>query len=103
RELLLALSRAAAASAGDLIAGLREQAASPLAALRRYAECLAEMAASPAALARSLAYLQIDLTDPDFRKHLTAHARATRAGLRALVAEAIEAGELRPDTDAERL
>jgi len=52
------------------------------------------MAASPAALARNLAYLQIDLTDPDFRRHLVKQARATRAALRRLVQAAVEAGEL---------
>jgi len=52
------------------------------------------MAASPAALARNLAYLQIDLTDPDFRRHLVKQARATRAALRRLVHAAVQAGEL---------
>jgi hypothetical protein len=55
---------------------------------------MAGMAASPAALARSLAYLQIDMTDPDFRRLLVKQARATRAGLRRLVEAALEAGEL---------
>jgi AcrR family transcriptional regulator len=52
------------------------------------------MAVSPAALARSLSYLQIDLTDPDFRKHFQVQARATRAELIRLIEAAIEAGEL---------
>jgi len=55
---------------------------------------MAGIAASPAALARSLAYLQIDMTDPDFRRHLVKQSRATRAGLRQLVGAALEAGEL---------
>ena len=42
---------------------------------------MAGMAASPASFARNLAYLQIDLTDTDFRKHLVIGARATRRGL----------------------
>ena len=94
RALLLALSEKYANAAGDFIAALAKQHASPLAALRAYADCMAGMAASPAALARSLAYLQIDLTDPDFRRHLVKQAQATRAGLRRLIEAASEAGEL---------
>jgi AcrR family transcriptional regulator len=95
RALLLQLATAASDSTDDFIAGLRERHRSPLAALRAYAECLAGLADSPAALARSLAYLQIDLTDPDFRKPLMVQARATRAGLESLIKAAIAAGELR--------
>ena len=49
---------------------------------------------SPAAFARNFAYLQIDLTDPDFRKHLAKHAAATRVELQKLIKEAIDAKEL---------
>jgi AcrR family transcriptional regulator len=94
RALLLALWEKYANSAGEIFADLAKQHASPLAALRAYADCMAGMAASPAALARNLAYLQIDLTDPDFRKHLVKQARATRAGLCRLVEAASAAGEL---------
>jgi AcrR family transcriptional regulator len=94
RALLLALSAKYSDGAGEFIAALAQQHASPLAALRAYADCMAGMAASPAALARSLAYLQIDMTDPDFRRHLVRQARATRAGLRRLIEAALEAGEL---------
>src|SRR5262249_27482230 len=68
RRLLLALARRAAGASGALVADLRRHHPSPLAALRAYAACMAQLAASPAALARSLAYLEIDLTDADFRK-----------------------------------
>jgi AcrR family transcriptional regulator len=94
RGLLLALSAGAAGGAGEFIRGLRAAHRSPLAALRAYSDCMAGLAASPAALARNLAYLQIDLSDADFRRHLAAHARATRAGLEALLRDAVAAGEL---------
>ena len=103
RALLLALSRAAAASSGDVIRGLRAAHSSPLSAVRAYAECMAGLAQSPAALARNLAYLQIDLADPDFREQLGIQARATRAGLRDLLEDAVRTGELRPDTDVDAL
>lgn len=94
RELLLALAEKYAASSGEFIADLAKKHASPLKALRAYAECVAGMAASPAALARNLAYLQIDLSDAEFREHLVNQARATRSGLRRLVEAACKAGEL---------
>jgi AcrR family transcriptional regulator len=103
RALLLALARAAAESTGDFIGQLRAAHKSPLAAIGAYAECMAGLAQSPAALARNLAYLQIDLADPDFRDQLSVQARATRAGLRGLLEAAITAGELKRGTDAATL
>jgi AcrR family transcriptional regulator len=103
RALLLALSRAAASSSGDFLRELRTAHASPLSAVRAYAECMAGLARSPAALARNLAYLQIDLADPEFREQLALHARTTRTGLRHLIEEAVTAGELRDDTDVAAL
>ena len=94
RALLLALSARYSDGAGEFIETLAKEHASPLAALRAYADCMAGMAASPAALARSLAYLQIDMTDPDFRRHLLKQARATRAGIERLIEAARGAGEL---------
>lgn len=103
RALLLAISAGVASAAGDLIRRLREANNSPLAAIRAYADCMAGLASSPAAVARNLAYLQNDLADPDFRKHLLAQSRATREGLADLIAAAITEGELAPDTEAPRL
>jgi AcrR family transcriptional regulator len=96
RDLLLTLAERFADGSGDLLGDLIKRHRSPLAALRAYADCMAGMAASPAALARNLSYLQIDLTDPDFRRHLVKHARATRAGLSGLLSAAVKSGELAP-------
>jgi AcrR family transcriptional regulator len=103
RSLLLALFEEVANGASEFMAALAKQHASPLAALLAYADCMAGMAASPAALARNLAYLQIDLTDPDFRRHLVKQARATRAALRRLVQAAVRAGELARDVQPAQL
>ena len=103
RALLLALAEGAAASAGDMIRELGAAHRSPLAAIRAYAECMAHLAHSPAVLARNLAYLQIDLEDPDFRAHLVTQSRATRAGLHDLLDAAVAAGELVPTTDTATL
>jgi AcrR family transcriptional regulator len=103
RALLLALSAKYSEGSGEYIEALAKKHASALAALRAYADCMAGMAASPAALARSLAYLQIDLTDPDFRRYLVKQARATRKGLRRLVEAALKAGELIPSANPAQL
>jgi AcrR family transcriptional regulator len=103
RALLLALAEGAAASAGDLVRGIRAAHRSPLAGLRAYAECLAQLASSPAVLARNLAYLQIDLTDPEFRAQLARQGHATREGLLDLLQEAVASGELVRGTDPREL
>jgi AcrR family transcriptional regulator len=103
RALLLALAERFSGGAGEMMTALAGRHRSPLAALRDYAECMAGMAESPAALARNLAYLQIDLTDPDFRVHLVKGSRATREGLRRLIQSAVDAGELDAGVNAARL
>lgn len=103
RELLLALSRQFSGGAGDMFAQLRKAHRSPLAALRAYSDGMAHLAANPAAFARNFAYLQIDLTDPDFRKPLSAHAAAARLELQKLIKEAVDAKELSPHTNAKQL
>ncbi|HEU0055287.1 MAG TPA: helix-turn-helix domain-containing protein [Longimicrobium sp.] len=103
RGLMLALMAEFSGSAPAFFARLREAHPSPLEALRAYAGWQAGMAETPAALAHHLAYLQIDLTDPDFHSHLSAHARDSREELRRLVADAVAAGELAPHTEVERV
>ena len=103
RELLLALSAGVAASAGEMMDGFRAAHATPLDALYAYAECIAGMAATPEALARSLAYLQIDIADESFRRHLLVQARETRKGITRLLEEARERGDLVGETNIARL
>ena len=103
RDLLLTLSQRFSGGTAGMFADLRRGHRSPLATLRAYSDCMAHMAASPAAFARNFAYLQIDLTDPDFRKHLAKHAAATRVELQKLIKEAIDAGEMSPDTNPKQL
>jgi hypothetical protein len=50
-----------------------------------------------------LAYLQIDLTDPDFHRHNRAMAVATGNALRDLLDAAVAAGELARRTDTAAL
>jgi AcrR family transcriptional regulator len=103
RALLLALAEGAAASGGVMLRELRVEHGSALETVRAYAECMAGLASSPETLARTLAYLQIDLTDPDFRAHLLTQARASRDGIRMLLEEASSAGELARGTETDVL
>lgn len=103
RDLLLALSERFAGGTAEMFAELRKGHRSPLATLRAYSDCRAHLAANPASFARNFAYLQIDLTDPDFRRHLAEHAAATRAELQKLIKEAIDAKELVASTNAKQL
>jgi len=103
RALLLLLAERFAGSAGSVFDGLRAAHPGPLATLRAYAACMAELAPTPEALSRNLAYLQTDLTDPDFRTHLLTNARATRREIEALLRAAVDEGELRSDADTRGL
>jgi AcrR family transcriptional regulator len=102
RALLLAVAADAAGGSDYIFPGLRARHRSPLAALIGMAECMTLMGTTPEAVANNLAFFQIDLTDPDFHRHALAASKGTHAGLRALVRDAIRAGELRR-CDAGRL
>ena len=103
RDLLLSLSKKLSGGTAAMFGELRKGHRSPLAALRAYSDCMAHLASTPAAFARNFAYLQIDLTDPAFRKHVAKHAAASRLELQKLVREAIDAKELKPATNAKQL
>ena len=103
RDLLVALSARFAGSAGPMFAGLRAAHRAPLATLRAYAACMADLAPTPEALLRNLAYLQLDLADEVLRGHLVKNARATRREIEALLEAAVAAGELRREVDVRLL
>lgn len=103
RELLVAISERFGGGASALFQQLRSSRSSPLGVMRAYAECVAGLAESPEALARNLAYLQIDLTDTDLRRNLVKHAQGARAELEKLIREGMRAGEIKPRTKARRL
>jgi AcrR family transcriptional regulator len=100
RGLLLALSSQAAASMDACFDAVRQSHASPLEALFSAATEMARFSTTPQELANSLAYLQIDLSDEDFHKHILAGSRAMQRGYRALLDDAVAAGELRPGETA---
>jgi AcrR family transcriptional regulator len=102
RAMLLAHARHAAAT-GD--AGLRvpQRTSSPLDTLRSVTAMYAELADSPRAAVRNLAYLLNDLGDPALRGHLLRMSRTARAWYEQLLTEAIAGGELRGVPDVQSL
>lgn len=100
RGLLVAMSR----GAGDgtaLVADCRARGLGPLATVRQFFLCYAQMASSPQAMIHSFAaYLQIDLADPALRRELLTTARTNGALVAGLLAEAVDAGELRCEDPA---
>ncbi|MFZ3592196.1 TetR/AcrR family transcriptional regulator [Streptomyces sp. BH104] len=103
RGLLLALAEQSAKDA-DLRPGrVREEHETALEALAELmVEPMASMA-TPETYANHLAFLCIDLTDPDFRRHALAIHRAQGRAVEELLKEALAAGELRAGTDVAAL
>lgn len=95
RGLLLAVAGQGASGVREEFARLRAASRSPLRAIEAVARCIASMAKTPEALANHLAFLEIDLSDRDFHRLALAHARQFHAEVRALLDEAVRAGELR--------
>ena len=103
RGLMVRLAELSAAASAGFIEGLRERYESPLAVLRAYVDCMADLAASPEAFARNLAYLIDDLRDPDLRQHLESQARRTRTAITKLLTEAIAHRELTKGANPKQL
>ena len=96
RGMLLALCGTAPAAAPQQFADARARYKSPLQALIEiYTHC-ASFASTPEAMANGLAWLQNDLTDPDFHTITLAQFRAIRAETKKLLDEAVATRELRP-------
>ena len=96
RALLLATVKTAPGGVPAQFVAARAKYASPLKALiELFVDCTG-FASTPEAMANGLAYLQIDLTDPEFRAITLAQFAATREETRKLVDEAIAARELIP-------
>jgi AcrR family transcriptional regulator len=94
RGLLLAVCSTAPASVPQQFAAGRVKYRSPLKALvELYVRC-SDFASTPESLANGLAYLQNDLTDPEFRAITLAQFQAVEAQTRKLLDEAVAAREL---------
>ncbi|MFD9595218.1 TetR/AcrR family transcriptional regulator [Kitasatospora sp. NPDC059973] len=99
RGLLVALAEQSVKDADALHGRVREAHPSVLGALAALVvESMAPMA-TPESFANHLAFLCTDLTDPQLYEPALATHRAQERVIRALLAEAVAAGELRAGTD----
>jgi AcrR family transcriptional regulator len=103
RELLLAFAGRAEESTRACFAAARASAPSPLEALHRALAELTDGVRDRTALANSLGFLQLDLTDEAFRALAAANARRANAEVEALLVEAATAGELSAAVDTAAL
>ena len=99
RAMLLAHARYAAATGDVGVAVPRPRTSSPLEALRSVTAMYAQLASSPRAAVRNLAYLHNDLADPALRRHLLRLSRAARVWYEQRLRDAVAARELSADTD----
>lgn len=94
RGLLLAACRTAPGSVPQQFAAARAKYKSPLKTLvELYVEC-SSFASTPESMVNGLAYLQNDLTDPEFRAITLAQFKALRAETKKLLDEAVAAREI---------
>ncbi len=101
RGLLLAVCRTAPDSVPQQFAAARARHESPLKTLIELYGACTGFAPTPEAVANGLAYLQIDLTDPEFHAITLAQFRVIRDETQNLLDEAVAARELRPCDTAE--
>ena len=94
RGLLLALAKRGSEGGASPFETARAADRSPLAALHAALAALASRVDTPEQMANNLGFLQLDLTDPEFREHAAADARRTGRRIAELLTEAVEVGEL---------
>jgi AcrR family transcriptional regulator len=100
RGLLLAVSASGVdgidACFDTIRAGVRRNRSSPLSAVLDAATEMSRNSRTAEETANHLAFLQIDLSDPDFHGHMLELSRRFEAGYRALLDQAVAAGEIVP-------
>jgi len=94
RGLLLALVSSGVDTVDSCFTAVRQAHRSPYQALIAAATEITRHMKTPEELANGLAFLQMDVSDPDFHRHALGHSKQVLAGYRALLDEAVEAGEL---------
>ncbi|MEU6429594.1 TetR/AcrR family transcriptional regulator [Microbispora sp. NPDC046973] len=101
--LLVALARQSAHEARAHHERLRQGHPSPLEALLALAEESMTLMDTPERFANHLAFLCMDLTDPQLHEHALAIHEAQRRAILTLLDEAVAEGELRTGTDTAAL
>jgi AcrR family transcriptional regulator len=102
RGLLLAVATSAVESVDACFDMVRAAHRSPLAAVVAAATDVTRYLDTPEEVANHLAFLQMDLSDPDFNRLMVINSKKMLEGYRRLLREAVDAGEL-IDCDTERL
>lgn len=100
RGLLLAIAARGSDSAGACLEAARGRHRSPLRALAAGLVDQSAAVATPEVMANQLAFLQMDLRDPEFHAAALAHAAGVRREIQVLLDAAVEAGELRAQDTA---
>jgi AcrR family transcriptional regulator len=99
RGLLLAIARK---SEGRIAQQFASVESSPLEALVDGLAGMAGPTQTPGEIANHLSFLQLDLTDPEFRALAQAHSRAFQRAVAVLLEQAVAAGEI-PSGDTDQL
>jgi AcrR family transcriptional regulator len=94
RGLLLAFAASGPEGLASEFDRIRAAHRSAIGAVYGVADCMAAMAVSPQTMSNSLAFLQMDLVDPDFHKHALAHSKAMHAEIKRLLDDAMTEGAL---------
>jgi AcrR family transcriptional regulator len=94
RGLLLKFASLAADGTDEQFAAIRKAHQDPVDAIREVVRCFARMAPTPEAVSNGLAFLQVDLSDPEFHRFALAQARARLVELKKLLDDAVRAGRL---------
>lgn len=103
RDLLLAMTERATAGWPERFDAARAATRSPLDALIAALKGMTSGVRTPESMANSVAFLQIDLSDPDFHARTVAGMRAMTDSIAALLDEATARGELPRGTDTDAL
>ena len=94
RRLLIAFAESGRGQSEAFLEGLRREHRSPLAILRAFLLCFADMASTPEEMANHLAFFQMDLTDPILRKLTLEVLQDNEATVAGLLEEAVQAREV---------
>jgi AcrR family transcriptional regulator len=94
RGLLLAVATSAVESVDACFDMVRAAHRSPLAAVVAAATDITRYLDTPEEVANHLAFLQMDLSDPDFNRLMVINSRKMLDGYTRLLREAVDAGEL---------
>jgi AcrR family transcriptional regulator len=97
--LLIAVAKQSAQGADAAFERLRERHPEPLSALEALVVDSMSPMTTPETFANHLAFLCMDLTDPQLHEHALAIHEAQRAAIRSLLNEAVARADLRAGTD----